>query len=339
LEVGASNNNVDIEYFESRLYMGFRTSENHFASKDTRMVVMASADDGVSWELELEISMETDLREPRLLSFLGQLQFIFFEGGSNPLKFEPQKIWRSFRASDGAWSDPEIMIDAPEVPWDIKVRGGIAYMTSYAGGHYRDEPKIEVYFRQTLDGLTWTKVDEAPYVYVGGASEATFEFDSDGSLWAVTRNEDGDQTGKGSHVCWAPAEALSAWECSKESDPERYDSPEMFRHGDDIYLVARRDIGGPYGADASMLAYSTRPKTTALYSINKESRAVEHIMDLPGAGDNAFPAIHRTGTHSFQLANYTSPLDEPDISWLEGQLSEKGTSIYLLDLVFESVLD
>ena len=35
--------------------------------------------------------------------------------------------------------------------------------------------------------------------------------------------------------------------CSKRPevcDPERYDSPEMFRHGKEIYMVARGDIGG-----------------------------------------------------------------------------------------------
>jgi len=33
---------------------------------------------------------------------------------------------------------------------------------------------------------------------------------------------------------------LGNWQCRRESDPWRYDSPKMFRHGDDIYLIGRR---------------------------------------------------------------------------------------------------
>ena len=177
-------------------------------------------------------------------------------------------------------------------------------------------------------------MDGAPYVYDGGVSEVAFEFDETGGLWAVTRNEDGDESGFGSHLCTAPHDALSVWDCPSTSAPERYDSPELFRHGAEIYLVARRDVGGVFGEDDNILDYSLRPKRTALYRIDQEERRIEHLVDLPGAGDTAFPSVKRTGAHSFMVANYTSPLDDPDISWIDAQISERGTQIYLMDLSF-----
>ena len=81
-----------------------------------------------------------------------------------------------------------------------------------------------------------------------------------------------------------------------------------------------------------LLDYSLRPKTTALYRIDRATKTVVHVMDLPGAGDNAFPTVVRPGAHSWLLANYTSPLDVPDITWFRGQESPRGTLIYLLDL-------
>ena len=129
--------------------------------------------------------------------------------------------------------------------------------------------------------------------------------------------------------------ALADWDCPDRSDPNRYDSPELFRHGDDLYLVARRDVDGLFGEeDGALGPYSLRPKRTALYRVDRAGRTVVPLMDLPGAGDTAFPAVRRTGAHTFLLANYTSPLDAPDISWLEGQTSGRGTRIYLLDLAF-----
>jgi len=247
----------------------------------------------------------------------------------------------------GDWTELEIMIDGPVVPWDLKVRREKAWITSYAGEHYTMEAGsvIEVFFEYSDDGETWHSVDGADKVYAGGVSEAAFEFDQDGSLWVVTRNEDGDETGFGSHVCYAPPDALSAWDCGPKSDPERYDSPEMFRHGKDIYLAARKDIGGPYdqGLDELtleeqrqkyMVDYSFRPKGFALYRIDKVLRKVVHLQDLPGVGDTAFAAVRRIGLHTFLLANYTSPLHKPDVTWLEGQTAPEGTQIYLLDITF-----
>jgi hypothetical protein len=309
---------------------------------------MSSADNGASWQFEHDVFLATDMREPRLLGFAGYLQLMFFEAGSDSGRFEPMKLWRTRRLGAGQWSELELLTGSGEVPWDLKILNGVAYRTSYEGEHYGagETSEIAVFFKQSTDGTTWTSVGGRPNVYYGGVSEVAFEFDAQGALWAVTRNEDGDATGFGSHVCYAPPEDLSAWQCSQQTDPDRYDSPEMFRHGDDLYLVARRDIGGPYDAqddDLSLaerrgrylIAYSLRPKHCALYKIDKRERKVVHVVDLPGVGDTSFPSVQQTGPHTYLLANYTSPLDDPDITWLQGQTSPRGTQIYLATLTFE----
>lgn len=342
----ASNNNVDIAFYDGRLFLAWRTAPSHFASTETEMFIMSSSDGGEHWAFENRIALGADVREPRLLSFGGQLQLFFFEAGTNPASFEPKRIWRTRRLAVASWSPTEIFLDQPQVPWDLKARNGRAYLTSYQGDHYGAGAvsDIRVLFRSSSDGESFTPVDGNDDVYRGGVSEVAFEFDVAGDLWAVTRNEDGDGSGFGSHVCHAPAAHLAQWDCSHAS-PERYDSPDMFRHGDDIYLVARRDIGGPFDQGRSDLSfleqkfqylvdYSFRPKRTALYRIDRENYAVEHLFDLPGDGDTAFPSVQQTGEHSFLLANYTSPLDQPDITWLEGQNSARGTQLYLLDLTF-----
>ncbi len=333
----ASNNNVDITFFEDRLFMAWRTGPNHFASDQTVMHVVSSTDMGTTWEEETEVYMGTDMREPRLLNFKGRLQLLFFQAGTNFLAFEPVSLWRLWREEKGKWSDLEVVNEAGEVPWDVKVRQGKAYMTSYEGDHYSSDPdaSIDLLFKESDDGLIWNKVNGKEYVYRGGVSEAAYEFDADGNLWIITRNEDGDDSGKGAHVCFAPASDISAWDCPEVCGKERYDSPEMFRHGNNIYLAARRDIGGPYGDDPTMADYSTRPKRSALYQIDTDTREVIHLVDIPGVGDNAFPAVHRLDAHSFLLANYTSPLDDPDISWFDGQTSDRGTQIYLLQITFK----
>lgn len=334
-ELYASNNNVDIEFFRGRLYLGWRSAPTHFASTEAKMYVMSSGDMGETWVYEAEVSLDSDVREPRFFPAEGQLHLLFFQGGTNPAAFEPQRMW-TISKDKQEWSAPQIYWDAPIVPWDIKPRNGSLWMTSYAGEHYSgaENPEIELYFERSEDGFNWEAAGGTRAVYVGGVSEAAFEFDEEGDLWAVTRNEDGDTSGFGSHVCFAASQSLGEWTCSEPSDPERYDSPELFRHGKELYMVARRDIDGPFGDDGSLLNYSLRPKTTALYRIDRETRQVVHLFDLPGAGDTAFPSIRRMDAHTFLLANYTSPLEDPDRTWIDGQTSEEGTQIYLTQLQF-----
>jgi len=58
-------------------------------------------------------------------------------------------------------------------------------------------------------------------------------------------------------------EALGAWEITpKQSDPNIYESPRMFRHGDDIYLVARRDVDGPFDLGYTYLPFDVQKVPT-----------------------------------------------------------------------------
>jgi hypothetical protein len=163
-----------------------------------------------------------------------------------------------------------------EIAWDFKVRRGRAWTTSHRGKHYGlGSQPIDLRFRTSTDGIVWQDVGGRP-VYRGGASESSFEFERGGALWAITRNEDGDATGFGSHLAWADASEPGAWLFPEASDPARFDSPRLFRHGNDIYLLARRDLGPPAGTRFTAAhgelrkllvwaGYSLEPKRTALY--------------------------------------------------------------------------
>lgn len=332
----ASNNNVSLLVADGVWYLAFRTAPTHFAWPETEMHVIASADEGATWTFEHTVALGTDVREPSLQLIDGVLSLSFFQGGDDPFAFEPQAVWRSERCAQGAWVDEVLEPDTTRVPWDRKVRGGVLYRTSYTGEHYGDGI-LDLHFDASTDGgRTFAPVGDDP-VYHGGNSEAAFEIMRDGTLWAVTRNEDGDATGKGAMVCRGAPGAIGVWDCPAVSDPQRYDSPELIRHGDELYLLARRDLGGAYGEDDSILPYSTRPKRTALYRIDQDTREVIPLVDLPSAGDTAFVSAWRTGPHTWLLANYSSPIDQPgdlDRSWLDGQTNPRGTGIYLMTLTF-----
>jgi hypothetical protein len=346
LVVLRSNNNLSIAMYEGRLFLAFRTSPIHFASPRARLIVLSSPDLGRSWTVETSISTGHDLREPFLLEVGGRLLLYFVELDERFYRFAALAQWRSARCGPGCWTAPESWGGPDEVTWDLKVRGGRAWMTSYRNKRYDTQMRpIDVRFQTSSDGLEWRDAGSGP-VYRGGATETAFEFGRDGRLWGVTRNEDGDRTGFGSQVVSAEPDALADWRFPSRSDPSKFDSPRMFRHGRDIFLVARRQLGPAFGtrfpsvsgAPRKLLewtSYSLGPKRTAIYRLDQVARRFETIVDLPSAGDTAFPSIVRLSPHELLIANYSSAFRHANRSWFWGQLN--GTGIYFVRVRFDPV--
>jgi hypothetical protein len=344
-----SNNNEWIAFHDNRLFFVWRTGEMHFSNPKARLNVMSSADFGQTWDFETTIAMGCDVREPSFVSIGGRLFLRFFNAGTLPYTFDPQHLWRCERLSQGNWTQPATWGDPGAIIWDTKTRGGKLYQTSYVGTHYGTGPSaIDLRFETSTNGIDWAPVSSStsPVVYTGGVSEASFEFDENGDLWAVTRDEDGDATGFGSHVVTAPASDLGNWSFPSKCDPQCYESPRLFRHGKDLYLIARRDPVADFDLGltslplelqrwANLAEYGSRPKRTTLFSIDRATKTVVPVVDLPGCGDTAFPSIWRLDAHTFLVANYTSPLNHPDWAWLQGQVSSEGSKIYFVTITFQ----
>jgi hypothetical protein len=338
-----ANNNLDLVRFKGRLFLAFRTAPTHFAGKNVRHYILSS-EDGKEWEYEAEVFMGSDMREPRFLVLGDKLMYYFFQAGKNPFAFSPQHIFAMERRGPGDWTESVKVYNPHCVLWRAKYRQGRAFITAYCGeGMYTGgNAQIGIHFLTTKDGYNFEPVNpERPVVSTGG-SETAFEFDEQGTLYLAIRNEAGDGKTWGSKVCKADPEDLAEWKC--KDTPYKYDSPLMFRHNDDIYLIARRNIDGTYDKHQQWLPnpietlyylarYWWTQKRTALYKLDKENLTFEPILDFPSKGDTAFPALVRLDEDSYLMFNYSSPLEGKDRVWMTGQLT--GTRIYSTIITFE----
>lgn len=356
-ETQDSNNNLDVVVHEGETFLAFRTAPTHFASSETRLHVVRSAD-RQTWTHELTLHYETDLREPRFLAWEGELLLYFARLGSDPGAFEPGDSMLTVRGEEGSWSEPEVVFAGEDfIPWRIKVRDGAAWMTGYYGGgdvYDLDElPEIEVVWLRSTDGRSWEPAVGDGVLRTGGSSETDLEVRDDGSAVFVARNEAGDPEGWGSWICRSvgPVVDDAGWDCAL--DPKKYDSPLLFRQAtpeepDAVWLIGRRHLSetGNYdlladGAEPAethgqqttknQVAYWNERKRCALWRVDAEALSVTHVLDLPSSGDTCFPSILSEGDDAWSVWNYSSPLGE-DPTWLQGQYGL--THIHRLDLTF-----
>lgn len=331
---GASNNNLDaVRHTDGYVYLAFRTAPHHFASPDTAIYVVRSRDES-SWELEARFQLGTDLREPRLLS-LGDRLFLYVSRlGRNAFAFEPQGMSVAERDPGGKWSALEPLGPPGLMGWRVRRLGDVPVMLVYSGGetiYNMERPNLKVELWKTSDGRNWEPYDrQHPVVYEGGGSEADCVLGDDGTLYGVIRNEAGDATGWGSKVCRAEAGEPAHWTC--RSDPRKFDSPFMFWHDGEAYLVARRNLLGSGEYDRgrgpgwllrtvwNQVSYSLARKRTALWRYVQAEDRFGWILDLPSRGDCCFPAVlPGTAANEQVVYDYSSALDGPDLVWLRGQ--------------------
>jgi hypothetical protein len=344
--VQTANNNLDaVRHSDGRVYLAWRTAPDHFASTKTVLHVISSEDEQ-TWKLERKFATGSDLREPRLLSWQGTLYLYMAQLGRDPWAFEPHDVLFSEKRPGESFARPKSLGLSGSVVWRTRVEGGRPYMMAYRGGEniyqFNGKP-LHVDMLSSEDGRSWQPLAAGkPSVYRGGGSEADFALDDRGALHAVIRNEAGDETGFGSKICSAPAEALHDWTC--DSDSRKFDSPYVFKKDGEVYAIARRNISedgryeqpGPFQlfkAVRNQLNYITTGKRCALWRFAHEARRLSFVMDLPSRGDTCFPAvIDQAGTDKLVVYDYSSPTQGADPPWSVGQ--RKPTYIYRHELQF-----
>ena len=163
----------------------------------------------------------------------------------------------------------------------------------------------------------------------------------DGAVIAVGRNEKGDETGFGMRICRAEPATPGQWDCV--TDPKKYDSPLLFKHGSDIYLLGRRNVTDTGNYDLFMeeltldeqsrqynIEYWFESKRCSLWQVDPVSLTVTFVLDLPSKGDTCFPGLVPLPDGRYRVYNYSSPPDGEDYPWQTGQLNP--TQIYAVTL-------
>ncbi|MBP9707850.1 MAG: hypothetical protein KBD78_09400 [Oligoflexales bacterium] len=362
-----SNNNVALTVFKDKLFLALRTAQIHFPSATAELHIY-STQNGSVWNLEKTIknneNSSDDFREPFFIDYRGKLYFTYFRGAGVSTKFEPIETLAIEYDDRSGWSDvlPKSLFGRGFVPWHTKFRKGQYWQSAY---NVNQIDTSDLATKQSLNYLMQADhplgfvANDAAIIDRGGISEMTYEIDGKGDMWFIGRNDIGDVRGFGTIVGKAENMDLDKVEFNKATNPVLTASPRTFQHNGEIYLIGRRSMNvEPFGSmkflqnplvkmimpsDSktrqvfSFLYIWARnwlsPQTTSLYWLDRQKRDIVHLTDLPGAGDTAFPSIFRLSENRFIIANYTSPLENPLVTWSKGQIGY--TSVYLQQIEFQ----
>lgn len=323
--VAKSNNMLDVVRHQGRVYLAFRTAAHHYSDPKAVIQVVSSGDEK-TWKRETTLLTGTEVREPRFLSFGDEL---FLYASEPAASGHPGRVLGS-RRNAGGWEDRRTLDLPGQIVWNTKMQNGIPLMTTYASDTSFSESNFEVSLLTTSNGYEWHPLLAGhATVRRGGGSEAAFTGDDDGTLYTVVRSASGSQSSWGSSVCIAPASEWTNWDCV--NDRRRYDSPAMFTHEGEIYLIGRRNLttDGAYDQGfgpqflrsiTNQLNYAKAAKRCSLWRYVKSERRIAFILDLPSRGDTCSPAVI-TGERSgqFIVYNYSSDLAGPELSLGVGQ--------------------
>lgn len=168
-----------------QFFVTFRSAVDHVSTAGK--IRMITSRDRNDWQsVHLVGRPNTDLRDPKLATFRGKLLCYF---AAVPVvdgrRHGEGRISMVVQSSDGhTFAEPQALqgIDQGAWLWHVAPHGDVMYGTAY----WRTEgSRYDAALYQSSDGIQWQKIANFPTP----CSEVYLDFDGDGVLWALVRNQ------------------------------------------------------------------------------------------------------------------------------------------------------
>lgn len=317
------NNNLDVVCFEDTYYLALRTSKFHQSNAHTWLHILRSSD-GMKWQHDHTIFRGRDIREPRFL-VMGKNLFLYYLTAAPILTdLSPEHTWMIQKTKNG-WTRPESIFEKGYIFWRFRTKNEHeAYAIGYYGKDmFRRRGRWDSRLIKSTDGKVWHDALGAPLFSMPGANEVEFDFNKKGEMFGVIRVE-----GVRSFAFKTEPHHFSS--CTLRPSEYKHDSALLFTHLKNTYLLSRRDLAGgvfdyprafPRRAKMllRMLGRSFSKKRTSLFSFNQDTLEIEHLSDVVGKGDTAFPAVVPIEKRKKLIFNYSSAMNtKRDYPWLYG---------------------
>jgi hypothetical protein len=321
---GRHNAFTDLLHWQGHFWLAYISSPSHFASKDSRVVLLRSKD-AKQWQEMARFSGDgQDIRDPKLAIIQDQL--VLYALLNKQFDPEPYKTITAHSADGVTWSPFKDM--TPE-GWLLGRPVTTDHATWFAPAH-RIDHGTAVLLRST-NGVTF---DIHSTIHAGDrADETAVQLLANGNLLAVTRLEAGGGifgNAEAGTLISSAQSPFTEWTQLNWSKVTRLDGPTLVRHGERVYALGRRQarVARPLLGQGSAVGR----KRSAVFLV--ENGELVHLTDLPSAGDTSYPGAVIVDEKLF-ISYYTND-PRKDHPWVIGMLFPTSIQMAMLELkIFE----
>jgi hypothetical protein len=325
---GRHNAFTDLLYWQGYFWLAYISSPSHFASKQSRVVILRSKDLKQWQEMARFSGNGQDIRDPKLAIIQDQL--VLYALLNKQFDPEPYKTITAHSVDGATWSPFK---DVTPEGWLLGRPVTRDNATWFAPAHRIDHGTAILL--RSMDGVTW---DIHGTIHANDrADETAIQLLPDGHMLAVTRIEAGGgifgDVEAGTQISRADA-PYTTWTSLGRSKVTRLDGPTLFVHGNRVYAVGRRQVRvvRPLLGQGSAVGR----KRSALFLVEENARELIHLTDLPSAGDTSYPGAVIVNGKLF-ISYYTNAPGK-DWPWVIGMLFPTSIQMAMLDLkIFEDV--
>ena len=283
---GKHNAFTGICRFRDKTYICFRSGVDHVTPGST-IKVIASADHE-NWSVVAAkgvLADDIDNRDPKVAAFKDKLCVYYPQSARGQAdSLDKQLRFMTFWSEDGEnFSDPvEVQGLPPRIwLWWFAPRDGKLYGAGY-GGRRR-------LIAGSDDGINWSVLADLP---VDGGNEISFDFDPDGTMWALVRE---DSFGHIPTICLLDPPYVEVKR--RFQLPIRLQGPMIKRlPGGSVIVCRQRDL----------LPVGVRHTRTEVLWLADDCEDPQRVCVLPSGGDTSYAGWLDTGEGKAVVSYYSS---------------------------------
>jgi len=283
---GKHNAFTGIARFRDKTYICFRSGQSHITLGSTIKVIASG--DHEDWSVAAEkgvVAENVDNRDPKIAAFKNNL-LVYYPESTRTKPEGPDKKLRfmTFRSEDGEnFGEPQQVQGLPERVWLwwVAPREGKLYGAGYGGGRRL--------IAASDDGINWSVLTDLP---VEEGNETSFDFDPDGSMWTLTRE---DSLGYVPTVCVLEPPYTEVKR--KFRLPMRLQGPMIKRLPGGSVIVCRQRDRTPPGV---------RHTRTEILWLPDDTEDPQRVCVLPSGGDTSYAGWADVGEGKGVVSYYSS---------------------------------
>lgn len=259
---------TDLIRYDGKFYCTFREGETHWSEGANGKIRVIVSENGESWKPTALLSMEGDLRDPKLsITPDNQLMLTCFRR-FNPTRYpdEHEQTFAYFSRDGHNWSKPVEIGTEDRWLWRITWYDGKAYGISY-GGAEGEPPFNSPRFARLLisdDGRAFESIARFDH-----AGESTIRFTQDGTAYCLFRS----QQNRGLLGISSPDYQNWTWKDLQI----QIGGPDMIQLDDGRFLAVVR-------------LYEGEQRTSVCW-LSPETGTLTEALELPSGGDTSYAGM------------------------------------------------